>query len=65
MKAGYGGAAGNAGEVHGRKTTLLMGVDNERLENAMGIIECMQEPQAGSYIANTNGRCSSMYVPYR
>ena len=67
MKAGYGVTklATTGGFLRAGNTTLLIGVDNERLENAMGLIEnvCKSRKQVATSptpMAGANG----MYVPY-
>ncbi|HZJ57347.1 MAG TPA: cyclic-di-AMP receptor [Clostridia bacterium] len=67
MKAGYGVTklATTGGFLRAGNTTLLIGVDNERLENAMGIIEhvCKSRKQVATSPTPMAG-ATGMYVPY-
>ena len=67
MKAGYGVTklATTGGFLRAGNTTLLIGVDNERLENAMGIIEnvCKSRKQVATSPTPMAGTIG-MYVPY-
>ncbi len=67
MKAGYGVTklATTGGFLRAGNTTLLIGVDNEKLENAMGIIEnvCKSRKQVATSPSPMAG-ATGMYVPY-
>lgn len=67
MKAGYGVTklATTGGFLRSGNTTLLIGVDNEKLENAMGIIEhvCKSRKQVATSPSPMAG-ATGMYVPY-
>ncbi|MFY9176518.1 MAG: cyclic-di-AMP receptor [Caldicoprobacterales bacterium] len=67
MKAGYGVTklATTGGFLRSGNTTLLIGVDNERLESAMGIIEqvCKSRKQVATSPSPMGG-ATGMYVPY-
>ena len=67
MKAGYGVTklATTGGFLRSGNTTLLIGVDNEKIENAMGIIEqvCKSRKQVATSPSPMAG-ATGMYVPY-
>lgn len=67
MKAGYGVTklATTGGFLRSGNTTLLIGVDNEKLENAMEIIEnvCKSRKQVATSPSPMAG-ATGMYVPY-
>lgn len=67
MKSGYGVTklATTGGFLRSGNTTLLIGVDNERLEDAMGIIEnvCKSRKQVATSPSPMAG-ATGMYVPY-
>ena len=57
--------ATTGGFLRSGNTTLLIGVDNERLESAMGIIEqvCKSRKQVATSPSPMGG-ATGMYVPY-
>ena len=67
MKAGYGVTklATTGGFLRSGNTTLLIGVDNEGLENAMNLIEkvCKSRKQVATSPSPMAG-ATGMYVPY-
>lgn len=67
MKAGYGVTklATTGGFLRSGNTTLLIGVDNEKLDNAMEIIEnvCKSRKQVATSPTPMAG-ATGMYVPY-
>lgn len=67
MKAGYGVTklATTGGFLRSGNTTLLIGVDNEKLESAMKVIEkvCKSRKQVATSPSPMAG-ATGMYVPY-
>lgn len=67
MKSGYGVTklATTGGFLRSGNTTLLIGVDNEKLDSAMGIIEsvCKSRKQVATSPSPMAG-ATGMYVPY-
>ncbi len=67
MKAGYGVTklATTGGFLRSGNTTLLIGVDNEKLDSAMEIIEnvCKSRKQVATSPSPIAG-ATGMYVPY-